>query len=126
MANSGGAEFGGVDPANVGFYENESRSGQSGGASDVSGMVQSARTQLNDAWTRLDLRSQVEQHPLRTLAIALGAGYVLGGGLFSRLTGKLVFTGVRLGLKAAAVPYLRDELGGLMGSLSGQRGQTSV
>ena len=35
-----------------------------------------------------------------------GVGYLLGGGLFTRTTGRVV----RLGLKIAAIPMVRDEL----------------
>jgi len=37
---------------------------------------------------------------------AVGVGYVLGGGLFSGLTGGLL----RLGFKVAALPFVKQEL----------------
>ncbi len=54
----------------------------------------------------VDLKGRVERHPYAMVAAALGAGYVLGGGLFTATTGRLI----RMGLKLAAVPLVRDEL----------------
>lgn len=72
-----------------------------------------------------DLRTRVEEEPVKTLAIALGAGYILGGGLFSALTGRLLFGGLRIGLRMAALPLVREELMGLIESISDRgRGET--
>lgn len=60
-------------------------------------------TQLNDS---LDLKGRVERHPYGTLLAALGVGYVLGGGLFTPLTASLL----RLGVRLAALPFVKDEL----------------
>lgn len=54
----------------------------------------------------VDLKGRVERHPYGMVAAALGAGYLLGGGLFTATTGRLL----RIGLKLAAVPMVRDEL----------------
>ena len=54
----------------------------------------------------VDLKGRVERHPYGMVAAALGAGYVLGGGLFTPTTARLF----RMGLKLAAVPMVRDEL----------------
>jgi len=50
------------------------------------------------------LRQHMREHPGRTVAMAVGAGYLLGGGLFSRLTGRILGTGARLALRLVAVP----------------------
>lgn len=72
-----------------------------------------------------DLRERVEEHPWRTLGMALGAGYVLGGGLFTALTGRLLFGGVRIGLRLAALPLVREELLGMVESITDRgRGET--
>jgi hypothetical protein len=42
--------------------------------------------------------------------VALGVGYVLGGGLFSRLTARLVGTGIRIGLRTALLPFVTEGL----------------
>lgn len=55
---------------------------------------------------RDNLSRQANEHPGRTVAIALGAGYLLGGGLFSRLTARILGTGLRIGLRVALVPVV--------------------
>ena len=50
------------------------------------------------------LRQHMTEHPARTVAMAVGAGYLLGGGLFSRLTGRILGTGARLAFRLVAVP----------------------
>lgn len=57
----------------------------------------------------LGLRRRVERNPYGILAAAAGVGFVLGGGLFTRLAARLVGTGLRLGL-VAAMPRLQAEL----------------
>lgn len=48
------------------------------------------------------LRAQMEQRPYAILAAAVGVGYVLGGGLPSRVTSLLLGIGSRVVLEAAA------------------------
>jgi len=123
MRNSGEGQVG-VSPESFSDYDART----SGGAApqgNAGSVLEDARTQLSGAWDRLDLRSQVEQHPFRTLGIALGAGYVLGGGLFTKLTGRLLFGGIRMGMRLAALPVLRDEIMGLANTIS-PRGRGSV
>ena len=48
------------------------------------------------------LRTQMEHRPYAMLAAAAGVGYVLGGGLPSRLTGLLIGLGSRILLETAA------------------------
>jgi hypothetical protein len=50
------------------------------------------------------LKEQLEEHPYRTLAVAAGLGFVLGGGMLGRVTGQLVATGLRLGIAAMVAP----------------------
>jgi hypothetical protein len=50
------------------------------------------------------IQEQVQEHPYRTLAVAAGLGFALGGGLLSRVTGQLVATGLRLGIAAVVTP----------------------
>jgi hypothetical protein len=56
-----------------------------------------------------DLEDGVAYNPYGMVAGAIGVGFLLGGGLFTRLTGRLVGAGLRLGLMAA-LPFLKDEL----------------
>lgn len=72
----------------------------------------------------LDLRGRVQRNPFGMVLAAAGIGYVLGGGLFSPLTGRLVKVGIRLAL----IPLVKSQLGEaaseLMGSAMG--GQPSA
>ena len=54
-----------------------------------------------DTW-RDTLSEQINEHPGRTMAIALGTGYLLAGGLFTRLSARLVGLGMRIGLRVGA------------------------
>ena len=65
--------------------------------------AQGAVTHLRDT---LDLQGRVERHPYGTILAAVGVGYILGGGLFSRLTGSLF----RMGFRVAALPFVKQEL----------------
>ena len=51
------------------------------------------------------LREQLEQRPYATLAAASGIGYILGGGLPSRLTGLLFGWGSRVALTMAVQQF---------------------
>jgi hypothetical protein len=77
-----------------------------------------------EAWTRtrdtvsdlrgaIDLEGRAARHPYGTVAAAIGIGYVLGGGLFSPLTARIVKLGLRVGLRLAVLPLLKDELFGI-------------
>ncbi len=57
----------------------------------------------------LDLAGRVERNPLGMVAGALGVGFVLGGGLFTRLTARLLGVGLRVGLMAA-LPILEEQI----------------
>jgi len=52
------------------------------------------------------LARAIQDHPIRTLLLAAGAGYVFGGGLLTPTTGRLL----RVGLRAVALPLLRRQL----------------
>jgi hypothetical protein len=70
----------------------------------------------------LDLRGRVERHPVGMMFAALGVGYVLGGGLFSPVTGRLLKVGVRLAL----LPLIKSQLGVLAGDADRSSGGDSV
>lgn len=63
----------------------------------------------------LNVAALVEAHPVGTVAAALGIGYVLGGGLFTSLTSRLLRWGFRLGVQFAVLPALEREVIGLAG-----------
>jgi hypothetical protein len=56
------------------------------------------------------LARQTREHPGRSVAIAVGIGYVLGGGLFSRLTARVLGMGIRIGLRTALLPFVTEAL----------------
>lgn len=75
------------------------------------------RDAFGDIKDTLDVQGKVDRHPYGTVAAALGVGYLLGGGLFSPLTARIIGFGVRLGVRLAAIPVLRDELFGFVEAL---------
>jgi hypothetical protein len=65
-----------------------------------------------DSFTRaVDLRGRVQRNPLGMVLAAAGIGYVLGGGLFSPLTGRVV----RIGLRLALIPLVKSQLSNIAG-----------
>ena len=57
-----------------------------------------ALTELGSVARSFDLAGHMERHPYALVAAAGGVGFVLGGGLFQPLAGRLVRTGLRLAL----------------------------
>ena len=57
----------------------------------------------------LDIEGRLQRNPYGMVAGALAVGFVLGGGLFTRLTARLAGAGLRIGL-AAAWPLLQQQL----------------
>jgi hypothetical protein len=78
----------------------------------VSSRTKSA-TSVADAagvlWETLDVAGHVRRHPYRLLAGAAGIGFVLGGGLFTRLAAQIASAGLRIGLMAA-LPVVQEKL----------------
>jgi hypothetical protein len=74
----------------------------------MSGSASNVRERVVQA--RSILQRELKQRPGRTAAIALGAGFVLGGGLFSALTARILATGVRMGLRVALIPMVTQGL----------------
>jgi hypothetical protein len=54
------------------------------------------------------LRRVVDEHPLASVGVAFGVGYLLSGALLSRTTARLV----RLGVRLYVGRFVRDTLGG--------------
>jgi hypothetical protein len=75
------------------------------------------RDSFSDLGDALDIKGRVDRHPYGTVAAALGIGYVLGGGLFTPLTGGIVRMGLRIGLRLAVLPLLRQEIAQLVESI---------
>ncbi|MFL5318591.1 MAG: hypothetical protein ACJ790_02975 [Myxococcaceae bacterium] len=68
-----------------------------------------ARGAVTDLSDTLDIKGRVDRNPYLMLAAAAGVGYVLGGGLFTPLTARMI----RLGIRLAALPLVKDELMGM-------------
>ncbi|MBM7115133.1 hypothetical protein [Archangium primigenium] len=77
--------------------------------SDAQHLWENARGAVTDLRDTLDLKGRVDRNPYLMVAAAVGVGYVLGGGLFTRTTGRLL----RLGVRLAALPMVKDELIGM-------------
>jgi hypothetical protein len=61
-----------------------------------------------------DIEGRVERNPYLMVAGALGAGFILGGGLFTRMTERIAGAALRIGMMAA-LPKLQDEIGRYVG-----------
>lgn len=57
----------------------------------------------------LDIPGRIIRHPYQSLLIAAGVGYILGGGLFSRLTVNVL----RLGVRVGGLPMVQRQLLGV-------------
>lgn len=88
----------------------------------IGGTAQEAWTRTRDAVTdikaTLNLEERVERNPYGMLAAAVGVGYVLGGGIFSPLTARILGLGMRLSLRLAALPFIKEELMGIAETIS--------
>ncbi len=72
------------------------------------------RDSFSEMGDALDIKGRVRRHPYGTVAAAIGIGYVLGGGLFTPLTGRIVRFGMRLGMRLAVLPLLKQEMAELI------------
>lgn len=72
----------------------------------VTEVLQNANAALNGVADAVGLSDKVEKSPYAMVAAALGIGYVLGGGLFTPTT----FRVLRLGMKLASIPAVKDRL----------------
>jgi hypothetical protein len=80
------------------------------------------RESFSDFGDTLDIKGRVDRNPYGTVAAALGIGYVLGGGLFTPLTARIVRLGVRIGVRLAVLPFLKQEMAELVDSLDEEAG----
>jgi hypothetical protein len=72
----------------------------------VAELAKDANSALNGMADAVGLTDNVERAPYAMIGAALGVGYVVGGGLFTPLTTRLI----RMGMKLAAIPQVRDRL----------------
>jgi len=64
----------------------------------------------------LDLAGRVQRNPIGAVMVAVGVGYILGGGLFSPVTKKAL----KLGLRLAIIPFVKGQISALAGGQSGE------
>lgn len=72
----------------------------------------------------LDIQERVDRNPYAMVAGAFGVGFVLGGGLFTRLTEKVAGAALRAGLMAA-LPRIEHEFGWFTGRNANAAGSSS-
>jgi len=78
------------------------------------------RGAVSDLKRVADIDGRVRRNPYGTVAAALGIGYVLGGGIFTPLTARIVGLGLRLGVRLALLPMMKDQISELADSLGGE------
>jgi hypothetical protein len=98
--------------------------GQSGGTDWVSDSAHKVYDRTRGAVSELKRAAAIDErvgrHPYGSVAAALGIGYVLGGGLFTPLTSRIVALGLRIGVRLAFLPMLKDEISVLADALTGE------
>jgi hypothetical protein len=75
-------------------------------------------SQVETMGKAIDLNGRVQRNPIGMVFAAVGVGYLLGGGLFSPLTGKLV----KVGLRLALIPVIKSQIAGFVEG-AGEGGQ---
>ena len=97
----------------------ESRDKQSGAVEHASKMVDEAKEftgaiseTVNSFSESIDLHGRVQRAPIAMVSAALGIGFLVGGGLFSPMTRRLLKTG----LAAAILPFVKRQLSTMAGS----------
>jgi len=76
----------------------------------VSHTAEQTWSKTRDAISSVDVKGRVRRNPYGSMAAAVGIGYVLGGGIFTPLTARIVGLGLRLGMRLALLPLLKQEL----------------
>lgn len=82
---------------------------ENGQERSVGEIAQDLGNVASELFDRVDIGRELQEHPYRTLAIAAGIGYVLGGGLFTPLTGSLL----RVGMRVAMLPMVTNAMTGM-------------
>ena len=94
----------------------------------VSSSVQilASKESIDELRDALDISRRLNDHPYGVLVAALGAGYILGGGLFSSTTRRLFGAGLAIGFRVAIVPLLREQLMALRTSPDDQSNESQI
>ena len=98
--------------------------GHRGDASWVNDSAHKAWDRTRGAVSELKRAAAIEQrvnrNPYGSMAAALGIGFVPGGGIFTPLTSRIVALGLRIGVRLAVLPRLKDEISVLADALAGE------
>ena len=104
FAGTGGNGSSGTSEEGRGIGQRVDQLGQ-----DAQQLLDEARGAVHQIGSSLDLRGRVDRNPYGMVLAAAGVGYLLGGGLFTPLTARMV----RLAVRLAALPFVKDELLGM-------------
>ncbi len=83
---------------------------------DVRGLADELAGAAREIRQKVDMSQTVQEHPFRAVLIAAGVGYVLGGGLFSPLTRRILGVGTR----ALLVPLIKGQLDNMLAGATQQ------
>jgi hypothetical protein len=85
-----------------------------------------SRESVDELRDMLDLPRRMSQSPYGMIGVALGVGYLLGGGLFSSTTRRVLHVGLRFGVQVAAISLLKEQFGLLTrGASNGNHNSTN-
>jgi len=56
-----------------------------------------------------DIKGRLRRNPYGMVSLALAAGFALGGGIFTRLTSRILGAGLRMGM-VVALPILQKQI----------------
>ncbi len=73
---------------------------------EAGALVEEIKDGLGELSRAVDLKGRMERNPWGMVAAAVGVGYLLGGGLFTRTTARLL----HLGSRALLVPIIRSQV----------------
>jgi ElaB/YqjD/DUF883 family membrane-anchored ribosome-binding protein len=92
------------DPTTTTRTQRQQQAGITDAAKKVSQGLGELTRALNDGRQNIvePMSQFIQEKPLAAIGVAFGVGYVLGGGLFTRTTGRLLGLGWRLGGMALA------------------------
>lgn len=76
----------------------------------ISPPISSVGAAVSDFSRALHVSRRVQQHPYGTLAAALGVGYVLGGGLFTRLSARIAKLVALVGVELVTRPLIEGAI----------------
>lgn len=82
--------------------------------SDMQNLMDDVAEVGRDIRRKTDFSEAIQKHPIRSVCIAAGVGYLLGGGLFSPLTGRLL----KVGGRAMLLPILRNQFESMVAGAS--------